>query len=372
MSVLIIACPCALGLATPVSIMVGMGKSAENGVLIRNSEALQQASQLDTIVLDKTGTITIGKPAITDIMTFYDHSIEQILCYAASLEQNSEHPLAQAILDKAEQDNIALEKTQDFHAITGKGIMAMINQQTLVLGNARLMQDYHIDLTKAESHIEQLTSQAQTPVFLAYQQQLIGIIAIADPIKQDSKQAIRQLIQSGLQIVMITGDNKKTAQAVAQQVGINQVIAEVLPQDKAEHIRQLQEQHHTVAMVGDGINDAPALAQANVGFAIGAGTDVAIESADIILIKNSLQDVATAINISKATLRNIKQNLWGAFLYNSLGIPIAAGILYPITGLLLNPMLAGAAMAASSLTVVSNANRLRFYAVKSTRLFKRL
>ncbi|MGD8484370.1 MAG: heavy metal translocating P-type ATPase [Thioalkalispiraceae bacterium] len=361
MTVLIIACPCALGLATPISIMVGVGKAAESGILIRNGEALQQAGHLTTVVLDKTGTVTQGKPVVTTVEALASHSDEEVLRIAASLEAGSEHPLAQAILDSANDKNLELLPVEQFAAITGQGVTGQHNGETVLLGNQRLMSAENIDTTALSQRLEELAQAGQTPMYVAVNGQLIGLLAVADPIKDDSRQAIQRLHQAGIKVVMLTGDNQHTAQAVARQVGIDEVMAEVMPQDKADKVASLQGETHVVAMVGDGINDAPALARADVGFAIGSGTDVAIESADITLMRGSLHGVADAIAISKATLRNIKQNLFGAFIYNTLGIPVAAGILYPLMGLLLNPMIAGAAMAMSSVTVVSNANRLRFF-----------
>ncbi|MEM9243864.1 MAG: heavy metal translocating P-type ATPase [Pseudomonadota bacterium] len=367
MSVLIIACPCALGLAAPISVIVGMGKSAEHGILIRNGEALQKASQLDAIILDKTGTITKGEPEVVNIVAKDTIDQQTLLQIAASLEQHSEHPLAHAIVTKARQEKLELKKVDGFEAITGHGIKAVFAEKLVLIGNDKLMRAHHITIDKSAEEADQLASLAQTPIYLAIDGQLAGMISIADPIKAEAKQAIRQLKNMGLSLIMITGDHQKTANAVAAQVGIDQVIAEVLPKDKADQVKKLQANKKIVAMVGDGINDAPALAQADVGFAIGAGTDVAIESADVTLIGSSIQGIVNAIMISKATMRNIKQNLFGAFIYNSIGIPVAAGILYPLIGALLNPMIAGAAMAASSLTVVSNANRLRAFRIKSTR-----
>jgi Cu+-exporting ATPase len=361
-TVLVIACPCALGLAAPISVIVGMGKSAEYGVLIRNGEALQKASQLDAIVLDKTGTITKGQPEVVEILTFNDFSKEQVLQLAGSLEQNSEHPLAQAILEKASEQQLV--KVENFSAITGHGVKADFDGKALLLGNAKLMAVNQVMISEQIEQADQLAQLGQTPMYFAVDQELAAIISVADPIKADAKQAISRMQKMGLEVVMITGDNKKTAQAVAQQVGVEKIFAEVLPEDKAKQVKLLQQAGKRVAMVGDGINDAPALTQADVGFAIGAGTDVAIESADVTLISNSLQGIINAIAVSSATMRNIKQNLLGAFLYNSIGIPVAAGVLFPVFGILLSPMIAGAAMAASSLTVVSNANRLRFFKVK--------
>jgi Cu+-exporting ATPase len=363
-AVLVIACPCALGLAAPISVIVGMGKSAEYGILIRNGEALQKASQLQAVVLDKTGTITKGQPEVTQLIAKQGFDENILLKMAASLEQQSEHPLAYAIVSYAQEKKVLMLDVEDFAALPGQGVKAMISARQVLLGNDKLMHAHNISVDTLVKQADHLASLAQTPMYLAIDGQLAGIIAVADPIKSDAKKTIQKLQAMGLEVIMITGDNKKTAHAVAQQMGITQVFAEVLPQDKAQQVKKLQQAGKRVAMVGDGINDAPALTQADVGFAIGAGTDVAIESADVTLISNSIQGVVNAIVISKATMRNIKQNLFGAFIYNSLGIPIAAGILYPLIGVLLNPIFAGAAMAASSLTVVSNANRLRLLKVK--------
>ena len=360
-AVLIIACPCALGLATPISIMVGVGKAAEFGVLIRNGEALQQAGRLTTIVLDKTGTITQGKPAVTQLVPVHDVSEQELLVLAASIEAGSEHPLAAAMVSTAQQQQLELKPVQDFAAHSGQGVSGNIDGQTCYLGNAHFMAAQSIDVTAVSELATQLAAQGQTAMYVARGREALGIIAVSDPIKEDSRAAIARLHALGLKVVMLTGDNLATANAVAKQVGIDEVLAEVLPQDKDKKIAALQARQQIVAMVGDGINDAPALARADVGFAIGTGTDVAIESADVTLMRGSLHGVADAIAISKATLRNIKQNLFGAFVYNSLGIPVAAGVLFPVMGILLNPMIAGAAMAMSSVTVVSNANRLRFF-----------
>lgn len=364
MTVLIIACPCALGLAAPISVMVGMGKAAEYGVLIRNGKGLQRASELTTLVLDKTGTITKGKPEVVKIITGHSFDEEQILQYAASVENASEHPLAAAIVEYAKNQSISLLESSNFDAVTGQGVIAEVNNKTILLGNKRLLIENQINPEPLMKESDELASLGQTPMFIAVSGKLAGIISVADPIKEDSIVAIEQFHQLGIQVVMMTGDNSKTANAVASQVGIKHVYAEVLPEHKSNQVKKLQSENAIVGMVGDGINDAPALAQADVGFAIGAGTDVAIESADITLISSSLVGVINAISVSKATLSNIKQNLFGAFFYNIIGIPVAAGILYPLIGLLLNPMIAGFAMAASSLTVVSNANRLRFFSVK--------
>lgn len=364
MTVLIIACPCALGLATPISIMVGVGKAAEMGILIRNGDALQQAGKLTTIVLDKTGTVTEGKPAVTELVTAEGIDELSLLTLGASIEAGSEHPLASAIIEHAKEKSVTLLKTESFEAVTGHGVKGLIKGQIVLFGNAPLMKNNNVDISAIENKAQSLSEQGRTSMFLAADGKLQGIIAVADPIKKDSVDAIKRLQKLSIKVVMLTGDNKHTAEAVAKQVGVDEVIAEVLPQDKSAKVKSLQELGEQVAMVGDGINDAPALAQANVGFAIGSGMDVAIESADITLMRGSLYGVADAIAISRATLRNIKQNLFGAFIYNSLGIPVAAGILYPLMGILLNPMIAGAAMAMSSVTVVSNANRLRFFKSK--------
>ncbi len=361
MTVLIIACPCALGLATPISIMVAVGKAAEFGILIRNGDALQQAGKLSTIVLDKTGTVTEGKPSVTSLVTVDGWSEEKLLQWGASLEQGSEHPLAEAIINAAKEKEIGLLQVENFAAIAGHGVEALIEGKSVLLGNHKLMGDHEIDISLLEIAAHELTLQAQTPMFMAVNNKAAGVISVADAIKPDAKDAIQRMRDSGLKVVLLTGDNPVTAEAVAKQVGIDEVIAEVLPQDKAAKVSSLQASNECVAMVGDGINDAPALATADVGFAIGTGTDVAIESADIALMRGSLHGVVDAIAISKATVRNIKQNLFGAFVYNALGIPIAAGVLYPFIGLLLNPMIAGGAMAMSSVTVVSNANRLRLF-----------
>ncbi len=434
MTVLIIACPCALGLATPISIMVGVGKAAEYGVLIRNGEALQQAGKLTTVVLDKTGTVTLGRPVVTQLLPMPAWDENRLLQIAASVEAASEHPLAQAMLDAAKTRGLELLRTEDFAAVAGHGISARVLnfKKTYLLardnskvpspsqgegddcmdaggratqgavaedggshirlppidhphpnpppergrgsifstpdpsdvvavqfGNRKLMDQHHIDVAPLASRVAQLAAQAQTVMYLAVDGTLAGVVAVADPVKHDSKAAIARLHAIGLKVVMLTGDQLATARAVADQVGVDEVIADVLPQDKAAKVVELQQRSEIVGMVGDGINDAPALAQADVGFAIGTGADVAMESAGVTLMRGSLHGVSDAIAVSRATVRNIKQNLFGAFIYNLLGIPVAAGVLYPMFGVLLDPMLAGAAMALSSVTVVSNANRLR-------------
>ncbi|MDH5360320.1 MAG: heavy metal translocating P-type ATPase [Gammaproteobacteria bacterium] len=363
MTVLIIACPCALGLATPISIMVGVGKAAEFGILIRNGDALQQAGKLTTIVLDKTGTVTEGKPSVVEFFPAEEFGEEEVLTYALSVESSSEHPLAQAIVDYAKAKGMKKKLVSAFRAIPGMGIEATVEGQRILIGNTRLMMEKAIDGGWLGRKAAELVPLGQTPMFIAIGNEIAGLISVADAIKPDSKEAIERMHAIGLRVALLTGDNEVAARAVAKQVGIDEVMAEVLPDEKEGVIAQLQGLGHIVGMVGDGINDAPALARANVGFAIGTGTDVAIESADITLMRGSLNGVVDAIKISNATVRNIKQNLFGAFFYNSLGIPVAAGVLYPWLGLagLLNPMIAGAAMAASSVTVVSNANRLRWF-----------
>jgi Cu+-exporting ATPase len=358
-AVLIIACPCALGLATPTSIMVGTGKGAENGVLIRGGEALETAHKLTSIVMDKTGTLTKGQPSVTDVLTFNTYGEEEILRYAASAEKGSEHPLGEAIVNKAKEKNIPLINPKDFHAIAGHGIEATIGGLSVVMGNAKLMSDRGIALRGLERKAEELSSRGKTSMFVAVDQNLAGIIAVADTLKENSQEAIEALHRMGIEVVMITGDNRRTAEAIGRQIGIDRVLAEVLPEGKAHEVKKLQAEGKKVAMVGDGINDAPALAQADVGIAIGTGTDVAMESADITLISGDLRGVVTAIALSRATLRNIKENLFWAFAYNTILIPVAAGVLFPFFGVLLNPIFAAAAMGLSSVTVVSNALRLR-------------
>ena len=361
MTVLIIACPCALGLATPISIMVGVGKAAEFGVLIRNGEALQQAGRLTTVVLDKTGTVTEGKPKVTAVVPRGWVNAEQLLEIAATVEAASEHPLAAAVVAAADEKGMRRLEMSGFEAASGRGVRAQMNQQRVLLGNRRWMEENGVNLGELVDEAERLAADGQIPLYLSLNDMGAGVIAVSDPIKEDSAAAVARLHLAGLKVVMLTGDARVTAEAVARQVGIDQVIAEVLPEDKDQQVAALQQSGEIVGMVGDGINDAPALARADVGFAVGGGTDVAIESADITLMRGSLHGVADAIAISRATVRNIKQNLFGAFVYNSLGIPVAAGALYPFIGMLLNPMIAGAAMAMSSLTVVSNANRLRLF-----------
>lgn len=357
-SVLVIACPCALGLATPTAIMVGTGKGAEYGVLIKGGESLEAAHKLTTVVFDKTGTITEGKPQVTDILTVGRLDENEILALAASAEKGSEHPLGEAIINAAKEKNLILKKVSKFTAIPGHGIETTIEDKKVLLGNEKLMKDKNIIL-KLEEQGEGLARAGKTPMFIAIDGELVGIIAVSDVVKDTSSKAIKKLHEMGIEVAMITGDNHRTAQAIAQEVGIDIVFAEVLPEDKANKVKELQDLGKKVAMVGDGINDAPALAQADIGIAIGSGTDVAIESADIVLMKSDLMDVVTAIQLSKKTIRNIKENLFWAFAYNTLGIPIAAGLLYLFGGPLLNPMIAAGAMSLSSVSVVTNALRLR-------------
>ncbi|NOZ62543.1 MAG: cadmium-translocating P-type ATPase [Calditrichaeota bacterium] len=358
-TVLIIACPCALGLATPTSIMVGTGKGAENGILIKNAEALEIAHKTRIVVLDKTGTITEGNPRVTDIIKTDQLDKDEVLALAASVETNSEHALAEAIVKAAKAKELKLAETKNFNAIPGMGVVAEINGSKILLGNEKLMREQGLSPEKYSEAMNAFSQTGKTAILVAFADKIVGIIAIADVVKSDSKEAIQKLHELGLEVVMLTGDNEKTAAAIAQQMDIDRYFAEVMPGDKANYVKSLQEEGKIVAMVGDGINDAPALAQADIGIAMGSGTDVAIESGDITLMKSSLHDVVKAIKLSRATMRNIKQNLFGSFIYNSLGIPIAAGTLYPVLGILLSPIIAAAAMAASSVTVVTNALRLR-------------
>lgn len=357
-SVLVIACPCALGLATPTAIMVGTGKGAENGILIKGGDILETTHKLDTIVFDKTGTITEGNPVVTDIITSNEFDEKEILKLAASAEKGSEHPLGEAIVNNAKELNIDLYEVEKFEAITGKGIRVVLDSKEVLIGNKKLMDEENINDTSFEESALRLASEGKTPMYVAVNNKLSGIIAVADTIKPSSIEAIDRLVKMGIEVVMITGDNKRTADAIAKQVNITNVLSEVLPKDKSSEVAKLQSEGKKVAMVGDGINDAPALAKADVGFAIGSGTDVAIESADIVLMHSDLVDVATAIKLSKATIRNIKQNLFWAFAYNVAGIPIAAGVLYIFGGPLLNPVFAAAAMSLSSVSVLVNALRL--------------
>ena len=357
-AVLVIACPCALGLATPTAIMVGTGKGAENGILIKSGQALEAAYQLDTIVLDKTGTITVGKPSLTDLLPLSDFNRSDLLQLIASAEQHSEHPLAQAILEAAEEEGLDLLPVSHFEAMVGRGLSAQVEGRQLLVGNESLMKDKNIDSSVFQEQLLELSQEGKTAMFVAVDGQLAGILAVADEMKSSSLKAVQELQSMGLEVIMLTGDREETATAIAQKAGIQKVIAGVLPDGKAAAIKNLQEAGEKLAMVGDGINDAPALVQADVGIAIGSGADVAIESADVVLMHSDLQDVVKAIKLSQATIRNIKENLFWAFAYNTLGIPIAMGLLHLFGGPLLNPMLAGLAMSLSSVSVVVNALRL--------------
>jgi Cu+-exporting ATPase len=356
---LIIACPCALGMATPMSLTTGVGLGAQHGILIRSGDALQTAAKLNAVVLDKTGTITEGKPALTDIVLLEGYDEHEVLRLAATVERASEHPLAQAIVEGAEARGLAAGTLAGFEAVPGHGVIASVDGRELQIGNRKLLERAGIDPGRLEAEAQRLADNGKTPMFVILDGQAAGILAVADTVKADSQAAIAAMKRLGLEVVMITGDNERTAKAIARQVGVDRVLAEVLPQDKALNVQRLQLEGKKVAMVGDGINDAPALAQADVGLAIGTGTDVAIEAADITLIKGSLTGVVTAIQISRATMANVYQNLFGAFIYNTLGLPVALGVLYPFTGLLLSPLLAALAMSFSSVTVISNANRLK-------------
>ena len=359
-AVLIIACPCALGLATPTAVMMGTGLAAKQGILIKSSQALEMAQKISMIVFDKTGTLTRGEPVVTDIIEI-NNKKEQILQTAGSLEKNSEHPLAQAIVQEAEKQKIKLFEVQEFEAIPGQGVEAYLDKQKIFLGTRKLIKRHQIKPDFIEEQMARLEKQGKTAMILGRDQEVMGIIAVADTLKEYSKQAIEILHKLGKETAMITGDNERTARAIAEQLGIDYVLAGVLPQEKAKEIKRLQSQGKKVAMVGDGINDAPALAQADLGIALGSGTDVAMETGEIVLIKDDLRDVVRAIDLSKYTLRKIKQNLFWAFFYNSVGIPIAAGVLYPFTGWLLSPIFAAAAMAFSSVSVVSNALLMKLY-----------
>jgi len=358
-AILVIACPCALGLATPTAIMVGTGKGAEYGILIKGGEALETTHKIDTIIFDKTGTITEGKPEVTDVIAINGINKDYLIQIAASAEKGSEHPLGDAIVKDSEKRGLEFLKIDQFEAIPGYGIEVEINGIKILLGNKKLMDERKISLQEMENQSDSFASQGKTPMYVAMGQKLSGIIAVADVVKQNSRRAIEKLQSMGIDVAMITGDNKKTAEAIAKQVGITHILAEVLPQDKSNEVKKLQAEGKKVAMVGDGINDAPALAQADIGIAIGSGTDVAIESADIVLMRSDLMDVPTAIQLSKSTIRNIKQNLFWAFGYNVIGIPIAAGLLHLFGGPLLNPIFAAAAMSLSSVSVVTNALRLK-------------
>lgn len=364
-TVLIIACPCAVGMAVPMSLVAGVGKAAEHGVLIRNGEALQVASKLTTIVLDKTGTITKGKPELTDVLPARGWEPDELLRFAAAADRPSEHPLAQAIVANARERGLEPPEPSNFDAVPGHGVAAVVDGRGVHIGNLKLMRRESVDVAPVEEHVARLQEQGKTAMYVAVDGEIAGVVAVADTIKEDSVEAIRVMQDLGLEVVMLTGDNPRTAAAIARQVGIDRVLAEVLPEDKAMEVHKLKAAGGKIGMVGDGINDAPALVEADVGFAIGTGTDVAIEAADVTLMSGSLKGVAYAIEVSKATMRNAKESLFGAFFYNSVGIPIAAGVLYPFFGLLLSPLIAGAAMAASSVTVVMNANRLRFFRARS-------
>ncbi len=361
-AVLIIACPCALGLATPTAIMVGTGRGAEHGILIRSGESLETAHRIRTIVLDKTGTLTKGKPEVTDVLSHQPSAISQaqdLLRLAASLERASEHPLGEAIVDRAKADGLALSAVEGFEAVPGRGVRGRVDARPVLLGNLTFMQESGVEPGDLRASADKLAAEGKTPMFVAVSSQAAGVIAVADTLKEHSVEAVQALHRLGIEVVMLTGDNRRTAEAIAKTAGIGRVLAEVLPDQKAQEVKKLQAEGRVVAMVGDGINDAPALAQADVGIAIGTGTDVAMEASDITLIRGDLTGVVTAIQLSQRTMRTIKQNLFWAFIYNMIGIPIAAGVLYPVLGLLLNPMLASAAMAVSSVSVVSNSLRLR-------------
>src|SRR3989338_5012677 len=360
-AVIIIACPCALGLATPTAIMMGTGLGAKQGILFKNAESLQKAKEISIIVFDKTGTLTKGKPEVTNIMPIEKNTEHEVLKLAAFAEKRSEHPLAEAIVNKAKKEKIKVDEPKKFNSITGKGVEAFYRNNKILLGNRKLMQDNKIKINDIEGEIVKLENEGKTVMLVAQNKALIGLVAVADTLKENSKEAVSELHKMRKEIIMITGDNQRTANAIAKQLGIDRVLAEVLPQDKANEIKKLQGKGKKVAMVGDGINDAPALAQSDLGIAIGSGTDIAIETGDIVLIKNDLRDVVTAIDLSRFTLRKIKQNLFWAFIYNIIGIPVAAGVLYPVTGFLLNPIIAGIAMAFSSVSVVGNTLLMKFY-----------
>ena len=364
-SVLVIACPCALGLATPTAIMVGTGKGAENGILIKGGEALETTHKINTIIFDKTGTITEGKPTVTDIITTGTMDSDSLLQITASAEKGSEHPLGDAIVKSAEDKGLELYPIEHFESITGQGINATIQGKQLLIGNIRLMQEMNIAVEAVLKDADTLAAQGKTPMYIALDSKLAGIIAVADVVKPGSAKAVKKLMEMGIEVAMITGDNRRTAEAIAKQVGITRVLSEVLPQDKSGEVKKLQQEGRRVAMVGDGINDAPALVQSDIGIAIGSGTDVAMESADIVLMHSDLMDVVTAIQLSKSTIKNIKQNLFWAFAYNVAGIPLAAGVLHIFGGPLLNPIFAAAAMSLSSVSVLSNALRLRRFKVSA-------
>ena len=365
-SVLIIACPCALGLATPTAVMMGTGLAAKNGILIKSGKALETAKALNIVIFDKTGTLTKGEPTVTDILEISDSrlKVKDILQLAASIERNSEHPLAQAIVQKAKEEKSALFDVQNFQALPGRGVQAEYQNKKIILGTRKLTTENQINIAGIEEKMQELENQGKTVMILAQDKEILGLIAVADTLKEYSKEAVKMLHEMGKKVAIITGDNKRVGEAIARELGIDRVLAEVLPQEKAAEIKKLQEEGNIVAMVGDGINDAPALAQANLGIALGSGTDVAMETGEIVLIKDDLRDVIIAIDLSKYTLRKIRQNLFWAFFYNSIGIPIAAGILYPVSGFLLNPMIAAVAMAFSSVSVVSNSLSMKRYKPK--------
>jgi Cu+-exporting ATPase len=360
-AVLIIACPCALGLATPTAVMVGTGLGAKNGVLIKSAEALQMAHKIDTVVFDKTGTLTKGEPELTDVVTFGGWDSDNILAMTASVEKYSEHPLGEAIVNGALARNLELTVPEEFHSITGKGVEGTVSDRKVGIGNRAYFAEKGLDLKGSDEAMSELEDQGKTAMIVGIDGEIAGVLAVADMLKEHSPAAVRALKEMGKEVIMITGDNRRTGEAIARQVGITRVLSEVLPQDKSQEVKKLQNSGLKVAMVGDGINDAPALTQADIGIAIGSGTDVAIESADIVLIKDDIRDVVMAMDLSSFTMRKIKQNLFWAFVYNSLGIPIAAGVLYPFTGFLLSPVIAGAAMAFSSVSVVSNSLLMRRY-----------
>ncbi len=354
-TVLVISCPCAVGLATPAAIMVGTGKGAENGILIKGGEALEVTQKVNTIVFDKTGTLTKGKPELTDIAVLAGHGEKEVLAIAATAEKGSEHPLGEAIVKAAQEKQVDISTAEDFRSIAGQGIEATVNGSRILLGTRRLMEDNGIEISVFEKDMEKLEAEGKTAMIVAKDEQVIGIVAVADTLKENSREAVQKLRKMGIEVVMITGDNRRTAEAIAKEAGIERVLAEVLPEDKASGIKKLQEEGRIVAMVGDGINDAPALTQADIGIAMGAGTDIAMESAGIVLIKNDLRDVVASITLSKLTMNKIKQNLFWAFGYNSIGIPIAAGLLFPLFHkILITPELAAAFMAMSSVSVTTN------------------
>jgi Cu+-exporting ATPase len=365
-TVLVIACPCALGLATPTALMVGTGKGAENGILIKSGEALEATQQVQVVVFDKTGTLTEGKPSVTDLLAAEGMDPDELLRITASAEQDSEHPLGQAIVAEAQGRGLMLAKPAEFRSLTGRGVQAEMDGMHVLVGNRLLMDEQGVSLTGRGADSEQLATEGKTPMYVAIDGRCAGIVAVADVVKASSRQAIENLHQMGVEVAMVTGDNQRTAEAIARQVGIDRVLAEVLPEDKSRAVKQLQAEGKTVAMVGDGINDAPALVQSDVGIAIGSGTDVAMESADIVLMRSDLMDVPTAISLSRRTLSTIRQNLFWAFGYNVLGIPVAAGLLHLFGGPLLSPMLAAAAMSLSSVSVLANALRLRRFKAPRT------